>query len=143
MKRAIADGRESFVQWDTGRYVTVDGASVTEIHFAHPGDTSPVTVPVRDGRAAIPDTLLATGMSVIAYARAADGTGSYTVEERVFPVRRRPKPDGYIYTPAEKRTLEALEARVAALEALSVAVEGAKAGQLLKIAADSNAEAVT
>lgn len=80
-------------QWDVGRSVSVSDSNATHIHFANQGDSKAVIIKITDGSAKIPDYLLQTGKSVIAYA-VLDGV---TLESKSFPVRKRERPENYIY----------------------------------------------
>ena len=80
-------------QWDVGRSVTVSGTNATHIHFANQGDSKAVIIEITDGSAKIPDYLLHTGKPVIAYA-VLDGV---TLESKSFPVRKRERPENYVY----------------------------------------------
>lgn len=80
-------------QWDVGRSVTISGTNATHIHFANQGDSKAVITEITDGSAKIPDYLLQTGKPVIAYA-VLDGV---TLESKSFPVRKRERPENYVY----------------------------------------------
>lgn len=80
-------------QWDTGRSVTVTESGANEVHFANPGDTHAVIMELVDGGAKIPDYLFRTGKPLIAYA-VQDGI---TLERKIFPVKKRPRPENYVY----------------------------------------------
>lgn len=80
-------------QWDVGRSVTVSGTNATHIHFANQGDSKAVIMEIVNESAKIPDYLLQTGKSVIAYA-VLDGV---TLESKSFPVRKRERPENYVY----------------------------------------------
>ena len=78
-------------QWDTGRSVSVTGAS--HAHFANKGDSQAPIIEVTDGQAKIPDYLLQTGKQLCVYA-VNDGV---TIETKVFSVKKRERPENYIY----------------------------------------------
>lgn len=80
-------------QWDVGRSVTVSDTKATHIHFANQGDSKAVIIEIENGSAKIPDYLLQTGKSIIAYA-VLDGV---TLESKSFPVRKRERPENYVY----------------------------------------------
>lgn len=81
-------------QWDAGRSVSVSEDSVaTHIHFANQGDSKAVIIEIVDGSAKIPDFLLHTGKTVIAY----EVLNGVTLGSRSFPVRKREKPESYVY----------------------------------------------
>lgn len=79
-------------QWDVGRLVDVTG-DATHVHFANQGDSKAVIVEIEKGQAKIPDYLLQTGKTVLAYA-VLDGV---TLESYSFPVRKRERPENYVY----------------------------------------------
>lgn len=81
-------------QWDASRSVSVSEDSVaTHIHFANQGDSKAVIIEIVDGSAKIPDFLLHTGKTVIAY----EVLNGVTLGSRSFPVRKREKPESYVY----------------------------------------------
>ena len=80
-------------QWDVGRSVKISDTTATHIHFANQGDSKAVIIEIANGEAKIPDYLLQTGKTVIAYA-VLDGV---TLESKSFPVRKRERPENYVY----------------------------------------------
>ena len=81
-------------QWDAGRSVSIsEDSKATHIHFANQGDSKAVIIEIVDGTAKIPDFLLHTGKTVIAY----EVLNGVTLGSRSFPVRKREKPESYIY----------------------------------------------
>lgn len=80
-------------QWDVGRIVSISDSNATHIHFANQGDSKAVIMEITDGSAKIPDYLLQTGKTVIAYA-VLDGV---TLESKSFSVRKRERPENYVY----------------------------------------------
>ena len=80
-------------QWDVGRIVNISDSNATHVHFANQGDSKAVIIEIENGSAKIPDYLLQTGKNVIAYA-VYDGV---TLESRTFAVRKREKPESYVY----------------------------------------------
>ena len=80
-------------QWDVGRRVNVSDTNATHIHFANQGDSKAVKIDIEAGSAKIPDYLLQTGKTVIAYAV----LNGVTLESKSFPVRKRPRPEDYVY----------------------------------------------
>lgn len=116
MEIKLSDGRESLWQWDTGRYLEVTGTTATEIHFSRDGARSSHTVQIEGGKAKIPDHMLIRDSKLAAYIVEDDDTGEKTVFKQTFDIRRRPKPDDYIYTEQEIKRWEQLEQRIDALE---------------------------
>lgn len=80
-------------QWDVDRIVVVSDTEATYMHFANPGDSKAVIMEIVGGEVQIPNYLLQTGKSVIAYA-VLDGV---TVGSKTFPVRKRERPENYVY----------------------------------------------
>ena len=80
-------------QWDVGRVVSISNSEATHIHFANQGDSKAVIIEIENGSAKIPDYLLQTGKTVIAYA-VKDGV---TLESKSFSVRKRERPENYVY----------------------------------------------
>ena len=80
-------------QWDVGRSVKVSDTKATHIHFANQGDSKAVIIDIINGEAKIPDYLLQTGKAIIAYL-VLDGV---TLESKSFPVRKRERPENYVY----------------------------------------------
>lgn len=80
-------------QWDTGRSVVVTGTEASYVHFANQGDSKAVIMELADSQALIPDYLLQTGKQLCVYAVA----NGVTIERKVFSVRKRERPENYIY----------------------------------------------
>ena len=80
-------------QWDVGRIVSVSKSNATHVHFANQGDAKAVIIEIIEGSAKIPDYLLQTGKTVVAYAV----LNGVTQETRSFPVRKRERPENYVY----------------------------------------------
>ena len=119
----IIGGR--LTQWDHARMVQVLNSEATHVHFANPGDVTAAIMKLEEGKALVPDYLLQTGKAVLAYAV----LNGVTLEVQSFPVRRRERPDGYVYeddtrnyiyaliTDAEKAIVDAENATKEILEA--------------------------
>lgn len=86
------DGNELY-QWDTGRRVVVTGIEVEHVHFANQGDSKAVIMGAVDIHAQIPDFLLQSGKQLCVYA-VKDGI---TVESKTFYVKKRERPENYVY----------------------------------------------
>lgn len=80
-------------QWDVGRSVKVTDVGATHVHFANTGDSQAVIMDAAQAEVKIPDFLLQTGKQLCVYA-VADGV---TVERKTFPVRKRERPENYVY----------------------------------------------
>ena len=137
-------------QWDAGRSVSVSEDSVaTHIHFANQGDSKAVIIEIVDGSAKIPDFLLHTGKTVIAY-EVLDGV---TLGSRSFPVRKREKPESYVYeedhrnyiyelinnaeTAVASATLATEEANIAAISANLASTKANEATISASVASES------
>lgn len=80
-------------QWDVGRSVSVSSSTATHVHFANQGDSKAVIIEIENGKAKIPDYLLQTGKILMVYV-VLDGV---TLEFNSFAVRKRPRPESYVY----------------------------------------------
>ena len=58
---------DKLTQWDVGRVAQVTG-DVSEVHFANQGDSKAPIMEVVNGEVKIPDYLLQTGKTLLAYA---------------------------------------------------------------------------
>ncbi len=100
-------------QWDVGRSVSVTDSKATHIHFANQGDSKAVIIDIINGEAKIPDYLLQTGKALIAYAV----LGGVTLESKAFPVRKRERPENYVYEDDQRNYIYALTEQVEAATA--------------------------
>ncbi len=112
MAITLTDGRGELYQWDTGRTLTVDDATVTQAHFQNREYGRTLDVDVVDGSAIIPDVLLQKPGELRVFAFVTADDGNYTKVERVFDVTRRNKPNDYVYTPTEQKSLEQLQEQI-------------------------------
>ena len=80
-------------QWDVSRSVKVTDVGATHVHFANTGDSKAVIMDVVGTEVTIPNFLLQTGKQLCVYAVA----NGVTVERKVFPVRKRERPENYVY----------------------------------------------
>lgn len=80
-------------QWDVGRSVSVTASEATHVHFANQGDSKAVIMEIVEGKAKIPDYLLRSGKTLLAYA-VLDGV---TLEAESFGVTKRERPENYVY----------------------------------------------
>ena len=119
MTITIADGRGALWQWDTGRRLRV-GSGVEQIHYQNRALGGSVDVDVgTDGTAIIPDELLQDWHTLTAYAYVTDDTGAYTMVQQDFIVHKRAKPAGYVYTPTDQLTLQAIQRQIGDLADLT------------------------
>ncbi len=118
MAITLTDGRGELYQWDTGRTLTVDDATVTQVHFQNRAYGRTIDVDVKDGTAIIPDELLQKAGELRVFAFVTSDDGNYTKVERRFDVTRRNKPNDYMYTPTEQKSLEGLQNQIGNLSDL-------------------------
>ena len=96
----LNDGRKELYQWDTGRTATVD-IECDVVHFANLKYGESLAVEVKEGKVAIPNKLLMSGVPIYCWAFAKDENGAYTKKEQTFSVIKRAKPSDYVYTETE------------------------------------------
>lgn len=108
----IEDGREHFYQWDRGRRLIVEDATIEEVHFCNRTDDCALRrkVYVEDGVniVDVPDILLQEEFKIKVYGYDIN----YTKFCEVFVVEARNKPDDYIYTDEEIKEWETLNERI-------------------------------
>ena len=114
----LTDGRGELYQWDTGRTLTVDDATVTQVHFQNRAYGRTIDVDVKDGSAIIPDELLQKAGDLRVYAFSGTAASGFTKVERVFNIVRRNKPNDYMFTPTEQKSLEGLQKQIGDLSDL-------------------------
>ena len=114
----LTDGRGELYQWDTGRTLTVDDATVTQVHFQNRAYGRTIDVDVKDGSAIIPDELLQKAGDLRVYAFSGTAASGFTKVERVFNIVRRNKPNDYMFTPTEQKSLEGLQKQIGDLSEL-------------------------
>ncbi len=125
-------------QWDVGRSVSVSKTDATHVHFANQGDSKAFVVEIKAGTAEIPDYLLQTGKTLIAYCV----LNGVTLESKSFSVRKRERPEDYVYekgqrdyiyeliTDAQTATEEANQATLNANEAADKASQASAGADL-------------
>lgn len=110
-------------QWDVGRLVQVTG-DATHVHFANQGDSKAVIMDIEEGQAKIPDYLLQSGKTLYAYA-VLDGV---TLESVSFPVKKKERPENYVYEDDRRNYIyELISDTQAAKEAAELAAQKATA----------------
>ena len=124
-----------FTQWDTGRSVSVSNTDATHIHFANQGDSKAVIIEINEGLAKVPDYLFQTGKTLLAYA-VKDGV---TLEGKSFAVRKRERPENYVYEDDQRNYIyELITSAENAVEDANLAVQNANdAADKAKKAAES------
>ena len=90
----ISNAEETLWQWDTNQNVTVTG-NIAQVHFALKGNESAYVVPVANGTAGIPNSLLQKSGYLLAYAY----TPNHTLLEEEWLIHARPVPETYPYQP--------------------------------------------
>lgn len=110
-------------QWDTGRRISASGSNATHAHLANWGDSHAVIMELVNGEAKIPDYLLQTGKDLRIYL-VLEGI---TQESNVFPVRKRERPENYVYEEDRRNYIyELISDAQAAAEAANQAAEDAR-----------------
>ena len=100
----ILDGREFFYQWDLNQKLIVEDDSINEVHFSNTTDGSSLVVEVDELRqASVPNILLQDYWDIRVYAYCSSGESKYTKVEEKFEVKKRSKPEDYIYTEEENK----------------------------------------
>lgn len=138
-------------QWDTGRSIRVNDSNATHVHIANRGDSHAPILEIVNGEAKIPDYLLQTGKELCVYL-VQDGI---TQESDIFSVRKRERPENYVYeddrrnyiyeliTNAQTATAAANQAAVNANNAAVQATEAATNAMQTANQAATNAVAAT
>ena len=145
MTITIADGRGALWQWDTGRRVKITGGNgVKQIHYQNKCFGRSVDVDVgADGTAIIPDELLQDWHTLTAYAYVTDDTGAYTMVQQDFIVHRRAKPAGYVYTPTDQLTLQAIQRQIGDLADLTTEAKENLVAAINEVAASGGSESMS
>ena len=116
----LTDGRNKFYQWDSGRQLIINEASINEVHFCNGSSDSSIVREVfeQDGKRLVnvPNILLQDTRSITVFAYVKDSSGGYTYYSELFGVRARTKPDGYTYTEVEVLDWKELDKRIDEIE---------------------------
>lgn len=119
----IYDGRDYFYQWDINRKLIVNDESIKQVHFCNrTGDCSLVCETYKEDNMLVvdvPNILLQQDWRVRAYAY----DGNATLHEALYDVKKRTKPDNYVYTETEILKYESLKERVDQIEENGVSDE--------------------
>ena len=113
MNVELSNGLGHFFQWDKGQKVKIPDGAPT-VHFKW--GSGAVSFDAVDGWVEIPPELTQKAGYILLWTYRED----HTLDAARIPVERRPKPDGYAYTPTEIKTWEQLDARITALKATNV-----------------------
>lgn len=123
----IYNNRKQFWQWDVGQRLIVKDDACTEVHFCNgTSDCAPICeVYEEDGLRLVnvPNILFQTAKAIRVFAYVCNGEDQHTKREKIFPVYRRTKPEGYVYTETEIKNYAALERRISELEKNGVSDE--------------------
>lgn len=119
----IYDGRDYFYQWDINRKLIVDDESIKQVHFCNrTGECSLVCETYKENNQLVvdvPNILLQQDWRIRAYAY----DGNATLHEALYDVKKRTKPDNYVYTETEILKYEYLKERVDQIEENGVSDE--------------------
>lgn len=110
-------------QWELGRrlkIVPLRGMRIDSVHFSNYGDSEALVVKPKEENgqiiAEIPNILLQDDQNIVVHSVNVSEEKVETIQECVFPVRKRAKPSSYVYTETEVMTYKALDERIKALE---------------------------
>lgn len=109
---SILDGRVHFYQWDLDRKIVVDDESIAQLHFSNATTNNSLVVEVKNGLADVPNILLQESWDIIVYGY----NDNHTRYEQRFEVRKRSKPQDYVYTETEVKNYDDLAERVDQIE---------------------------
>ena len=102
----LNDGGKELWQWDTNRILVVEDSSIVEVHFANKSMSKSLVRQVKQEAenrvVSIPNILLQDFLDIKVYAF----DGEATKHEKVFKVRKRPKPENYVYTETDVIRIE-------------------------------------
>ena len=93
----ILNGREHFYQWDSNQKLIVEDATIPEVHFSNGTGEYALVCKVynKDGARVVdvPNKILQDNFNMKVYGY----TGDCTLYDAVFKIKRRAKPDDYLY----------------------------------------------
>lgn len=109
-------------QWDDGRSISVSGSNATHVHMANRGDSHAVIMELVDGETKIPNYLLQSGKDLCIYLV----LDKVTQESKTFPVRKRERPQDYVYSDDKRNYIyELITDAQEATEAANLAAKSA------------------
>lgn len=131
----IVNSEKHLFQWDIQQKMITHGVEYIDYII----DTEVVRIRCQEGTCIIPDEILQKAGIFVCWA--CSDTGTYT--EYTFPVKERPMPPDYVFTPTQRETFDQLVERVdlAAYEAMRQAEQARQAADTANTAA-SNADTV-
>lgn len=100
----LNDGRTELWQWDTGRKLLID-VECSQVHFSNRIFGRSIDVDVLNGIADIPDFLLQSDNDLNAWIFVGTPENGYTQISKTFKVNKRPKPNDYVFTPFDQKTI--------------------------------------
>lgn len=111
MKYELSNGKDYVYQWDHDITLTItEPEDVPEVHFRWGNRAVPF--PVENQQVEIPPELMQLPQDIVLWAYTPD----HTMDMAKIPLKQRPKPSDYAYTPTEIKTWEQLDERIKALE---------------------------
>lgn len=121
MSLSILDGRRNFWQWDSNQRLLVGDTACGEVHYCNgTGDCALVTkIETLEGGlrvAAVPNILLQSSDTIIAYLYQVDEHGARTRQDYRFRVLPRNRPYDYVYTETEVFNYAYIDQRMTVLE---------------------------
>lgn len=109
----------SLRQWESGRKLQVFYKSIaefTQLEFTNKGNENAfVVIPKEENGiivADIPNVLLQSGRDIVVFYVNVSGDKTEVIDECVLSVKKRPKPDDYVYTETESLNYKTLEKRM-------------------------------
>ena len=136
MSLSILDGRRNFWQWDSGQRLLVGDTTCGEVHYCNgTGDCALVAkIETLEGGlrvAAVPNILLQSADTIIAYLYQVDEHGASTRQDYRFRVLPRNRPDDYVYTESEVFNYTYIDQRMTELEGKEI-VQAPRAPRVLR-----------
>lgn len=117
----ISNNRESFYQWELNQLVTDENFKLDdEVDFSTIKTRQALVVKVKEKNgvlvAEVPNILLQDYHPIFVHWIALDETGEYVQKEAEFEVKRRARPQDYVYSETEIWSYSELEQRIKTLE---------------------------
>ena len=103
----LKNEKRELYQWDFSVKATVN-VNCNEVHFSETLLGDSMTVLVNDGEVEIPNQLLTSAKSFYCWAFVINSGGGYTIAQKKFDVRQRPKPSNYVYEETEVKTISSV-----------------------------------
>ena len=123
-------------QWDTGRIAVITTKSdiaIHEVHFTNSSMDSAYVVNTYEHEGAllcaIPNIILQVPIALICYEMTRTDSGEITVSKTSFPVRKRNKPQDYVYLESEILNYETLANTALTDQELSALIDELNGGE--------------